>query len=139
MIKKESHTLSAGVVVVRPFQGEYRFLLLRAYNYWDFPKGQVEPGERPLKAAIREVEEETTLKDLVFRWGEVFHETEPYGRGKIARYYLAESPSGEVALPVNPELGFPEHQEFRWLAYHNARVLLGPRVQGILDWANEIL
>ena len=25
--------------------------------------------------------------------------------GKIARYYVAESPSGDVCLPVNPVLG----------------------------------
>jgi 8-oxo-dGTP pyrophosphatase MutT (NUDIX family) len=139
MTEKISHTLSAGVVVVRKIHGDYHYLLLRAYNYWDFPKGQVEPGEEPLKAAIREAEEETTLIDLVFRWGEVFHETEPYRRDKIARYYLAESPSGEVALAVNPELGFPEHHEFRWLAYQNARALLGPRVRHVLDWSEKLI
>ncbi|MGH8579780.1 MAG: NUDIX domain-containing protein [Gammaproteobacteria bacterium] len=33
--------------------------MLRAYNYWDFPKGTVEPAEDPFEAACREVEEET--------------------------------------------------------------------------------
>lgn len=130
-------SLSAGVVLVRYQNREPHYLLLRAYNYWDFPKGQVEPGEEPLQAAIREVEEETGLNHLVFRWGERYLETPPYGKGKVARYYLAEAPKGEVYLPVSPELGHPEHQEFRWLPYQQARHLLVPRLQVILDWANK--
>ncbi len=129
--------LSAGVVLVRYLRREPHYLLLRAYNYWDFPKGQVEAGEQPLQAAIREVEEETGLDHLVFRWGGIYRETPPYGKGKVARYYLAEAPEGEVFLPVSKELGRPEHQEFRWLPYHQAHQLLVPRLQVILDWAHE--
>ena len=47
--------LSAGVVVIRETHEGWLYLLLRAYNHWDFPKGMVEPGEEPLAAAIREV------------------------------------------------------------------------------------
>ncbi len=131
-------TLSAGVVIVRRFDDKYRYLLLRAYDYWDFSKGIIESGEDPLAAAIREVEEETTLTGLDFRWGHGFVETEPYGKNKIARYYLAESPRGEVFLPVTEELGKPEHDEFRWLEYDAARGLLVPRVQTVLDWAEGV-
>jgi bis(5'-nucleosidyl)-tetraphosphatase len=129
---------SAGVVVVR-LDGPPRYLLLRAFAHWDFPKGLVEPGETPLAAAIREVKEETGLSDLAFRWGEVYCETPPYGRGKVARYYLAESQTGEVRLPVNPELGRPEHHEFRWVSYDEALKFLPPRLQAILAWAHGIV
>ena len=129
--------LSAGAVIVRRFDDQYRYLLLRVRDYWDFPKGMVDPGEDPLTAAIREVEEETTLTDLDFRWGHEFIETEPYGKNKIARYYLAESPKGEVFLPVTEELGKPEHEEFHWLEYDKTRGLLVPRVLAVLDWAGK--
>ena len=129
--------LSAGVVIVRRFDDVYRYLLLRAGHYWDFSKGMVEPSEDPLAAAIREVEEETTLTGLDFRWGHPFTETEPYGKNKIARYYLAESPAGAVLLPVSEELGHPEHDEYRWLEYDAARGLLVPRVLAVLDWAEK--
>src|SRR3989344_4134572 len=132
-------TLSAGVVVVRQEGGQYRYLLLRAGHYWDFPKGMVDPGEDPLAAAIRETEEETTLVQLDFHWGHAFTETEPYGKNKIARYYLAESAHGEVFLPVTEELGKPEHDEFRWLEYDAARGLLVPRVLAVLNWAGKII
>lgn len=127
----------AGVVVLRRFNGAWRCLLLRAYRNWDFPKGEIDAGETPLAAASREVAEETTLTALAFRWGDIFRDTEPYGRGKVARYYLAESPHGSVGLPVSSELGRPEHHEFRWVDFHAAKNLVPPRLQPIVEWAEK--
>src|SRR6185503_13948937 len=103
--------LSAGVVVVRRVDDDWRVLLLRVYNYWDCPKGEIAAGEDPLAAATREGREETTLDDLEFRWGAEFIETPPYSKNKVARYYLADTRTAAVKLPVNPELGEPEHHE----------------------------
>jgi len=132
-------TLSAGVVVVRRVANAWHFLLLRAGHYWDFPKGMVDPGEDPLAAAIRETEEESMLINLDFHWGHAFTETEPYGKNKIARYYVAESKTGDVDLPVSAELGHPEHDEYRWLSYDEARLLVVPRVLAVLDWAGKVI
>jgi 8-oxo-dGTP pyrophosphatase MutT (NUDIX family) len=128
---------SAGVALVRRFDDEVRYLVLRCYGYWDFPKGELEPGEDPLSAARRETVEETGLRDLVFPWGHGFIETPPYGQGKVARYYLAESPAGEVELPVNPELEAPEHHEYRWVTCDEAQFLLNDRLKVVLDWARR--
>lgn len=130
---------SAGVVVLRRRDGAWNCLLLRAFRYWDFPKGLVERGEDPLGAAIREVAEETGLAGLVFRWGEGFRETETYAGGKVARYYLAEAPAGEVVLPRSAALGRPEHDEFRWLTFAAAGRLLVPRVRRIAEWAEGVI
>lgn len=113
--------------------------MLRAYRNWDFPKGMLEDGEAPLDTALREVREETGLADLRFPWGALWCETEPYAGGKIARYYLAESPSGMVALMPSPELGRPEHHEFRWMALDEARRLAPPRLLPVLDWVAGLL
>ena len=131
--------LSAGVVVIRMLDNTPHYLLLRAFNFWDFPKGLVEAGEDPFAAAQREVAEESGLTGLDFRWGMEFRETPPYGPNKIARYYLAAAPLGEVYLPVSAELGKPEHDEFRWLDYVHARTLVSMRVQPILDWARGMI
>ena len=85
--------LSAGIAVVHGSPDGWRFLLLRAYSNWDFPKGMVAPDESPIHAAIREVAEETGLTHLAFDWGDEHIDTGPYARGKIARYYLARAAS----------------------------------------------
>lgn len=130
---------SAGIVVVRQASRGWLYLLLRAYKYWDFPKGLVHPGEDPLETARRETKEETGLEQLHFRWGNAFRETEPYSHSKVARYYVAETVQAEVVLPVSPELGRPEHHEYCWLLYSQARRLLVPRVMAILDWTKDLI
>ena len=104
--------LSAGVVVVSVVERKLKFLLLRAYRNWDFPKGIVEAGEAPIDAALREVREETTLDDISFDWGMVFTETGPYNKGKISRYYIARSKERHVSLPINPLLGGSGVQDY---------------------------
>jgi 8-oxo-dGTP pyrophosphatase MutT (NUDIX family) len=131
--------LSAGVVVIRESAEGWRFLLLRAFTHWDFPKGMVEAGEQPLDAAIREVREETLIEDLDFNWGHDFIETRPYSRGKVARYFIARTQTTAVTLPVIPELGRPEHNEFRWVDYDEALRLVSPRVDPIVRWAGGLL
>jgi bis(5'-nucleosidyl)-tetraphosphatase len=131
--------LSAGVVIAHAAANEYRYLLLRSFRYWDFPKGMVEPDESPFAAAQREAREEANLSNLDFRWGEIYRETEPYARGKVARYYLALSRSMDVTLPVSAELGKPEHDEYRWVNYAAAKSLVVPRVAAVLDWAHALI
>lgn len=131
--------LSSGVVVVSLAQRKLKFLLLRAYRNWDFPKGLVEPGEEPIDAALREVREETTLDDLSFDWGLEFMETGPYNKGKISRYYIARSKETQVRLPVNPDLGRPEHNEACWVDFAKALTMVSPRLQPVVRWAHAVI
>ena len=116
-----------------------RVLILRAYNNWDFPKGLVEPGEDELAAAKREVEEETGLAGLDYPFGDEFKETLPYAGKKVARYYLAETGEVEIELPVSPELGRPEHHEYRWVSFDEAEELLPPRLGIVLEWEKKTI
>ena len=131
--------MSSGVVVVSVVERKLRFLLLRAYRNWDFPKGLVEPGESPIDAAVREVREETTLDDISFDWGMVYMDTGPYRRGKIARYYIARSKETHIELPVNPDLGVPEHHEARWMDYDRVLATVSPRLQPVVRWAYGVV
>ncbi len=127
--------MSCGVVVVSIHERKLKFLLLRAYRNWDFPKGLVEAGESPIDAAIREVREETTLSDISFDWGMGYIDTGPYNKGKIARYFVARSTQTHIQLPVSPELGTPEHHESRWVDYQRALSMVSPRLQPVVHWA----
>ena len=130
---------AAGAVVFRRSERGIRLLLLRAYKNWDFPKGLVEPGEHELEACKREVEEEIGLSALDYPFGDEHKETLPYSGNKVARYYLAETDADKIELPVSPELGRPEHHEYRWVSFDEAEDLLPPRLAIILDWAKKTL
>ena len=54
--------VNAGGGLVTNAKGE--FLLIRRSGLWDLPKGHLEPGEDIGITALREVEEETGLKEL---------------------------------------------------------------------------
>ena len=130
---------SAGAVVFRRTADGVRLLVLRAFGHWDFPKGLVEEGEPEFIAARREVWEETGLGEIGFPFGEEHRETLPYAGGKIARYYLAETAIEKITLPVSPELGKPEHDEWRWVGFDEAEDLLPPRLALVLAWARSAL
>ena len=130
--------LSAGIILIRHLNNRCYYLVLRVYNYWDFPKGELEPGEQPFDAARRETAEETGITQMEFHWQDAYYETHPYAGGKFARYYLAETHESDVVLGINPELGRPEHHEFRWVSYKEACLLLNDRVRAALDWAQQL-
>lgn len=131
--------LSCGIVLVRETDTGKRTLMLRAFHHWDFPKGICEEGEMPLEAAIRELEEETTISSIEFRWSERYIETGPYSRGKTARYYLAATEQEKVVIGPSPETGKPEHHEWRWVSFDEAFDLSAPRVREVVRWARQIV
>ncbi len=118
--------------------GSLAFLVLRAYKNWDFPKGQADQDESPLQAATREMTEETGIRDFDLAWGEVSTDTEIYASGKVVTYYPARVKRQNLTLPVSAELGRPEHDEYRWVSYDEARSLLPARLIPVLEWAKGI-
>jgi 8-oxo-dGTP pyrophosphatase MutT (NUDIX family) len=126
-------------VLVRQSEAGWVTLMLRAYHHWDFPKGIRERGEEPMQAAKREVAEETGITELQFHWGDRYFETGPYSRGKVARYFIAETKLEDVVLEPSPETGEPEHSEWRWVSFDEAYDLGSPRVRQIVQWARQIL
>ena len=138
-MKTKAPPRAAGVVVFRRTARGLYFLILRAYNNWDFAKGLVDPGEDQLACAKRELKEETGLASVEFPFGEEFKETVPYSGNKVARYYLGETDEVEIELPVSKELGRPEHHEYRWVTYDEAEALLPPRLAIVLEWARRTI
>jgi 8-oxo-dGTP pyrophosphatase MutT (NUDIX family) len=124
---------SAGGVVFRWSQGTPHVLLIRdAYQHWGLPKGHLEEDESPEAAALREVEEETGLGNLLL--GPLLRTIDWYfrsSRGVIHKYchfYLIEAPTGEAVPQADEGI-----TECRWLplreavariSYRNAREVL---------------
>ena len=139
IVSEDGSTLSCGAVVVRQTDVGWLTLMLRAYKNWDFPKGMCEDGERPMETALREVGEESGISELTFDWGDRYTETGPYHRGKVARYYLAITIEEKVVMGISPELGRPEHHEYRWVSFDEAHDLSAPRVREVVTWARQII
>lgn len=127
---------SAGYAIIDNERG--CVLCVRAYSNWDFPKGHLEEGETHRDAAIREVMEEVSLKaglDYVDIGIDPVAVT--YGKGKrlkTATYFLADSTSDTKPFcPVNPELGKPENDEWRWVRFEDLRGQMPPRLQPVVE------
>jgi 8-oxo-dGTP pyrophosphatase MutT (NUDIX family) len=124
--------LSAGGVVVRRMRGADWLAAIRPSGrppgFWALPKGLVDPGERALEAAVREVLEETGLR------AEPVAALEPtryvYQRGgerisKVVRFWLMRRVGGRLGA-IAPEQR-REVAEARWLPLAGAERLLAHR------------
>jgi bis(5'-nucleosidyl)-tetraphosphatase len=114
---------SAGAVIFRRSANnsiEF-FLLQHSQDYWNFPKGKLEPGETKEMAAKREIKEETGLDIVNFIPRFAFHQYYFFRAPernfemvfKRATYFLAEV--GETVIKISHE-----HQAYKWLPLHQA-------------------
>lgn len=129
---------SAGVIVYDLNHVFPHVLCVRAYRKWDFPKGKLDSKETMLDAAYRELCEETSLvKDMdVSHVPGIQSPNVVYGKGtsqKTAVYFFAERISSKIPfLPISPELGRPENDEYRWVNYLDLKNLMPNRLQPVV-------
>lgn len=134
----------AGFVIFRRTHEGIKFLLLyRRGNYWNFPKGHFERGEKGLDTALRETEEETGLKksDLRIISGFRTYERFYFRRGRELIHdtvilYLAETRNPNVR--ISPR----EHSGFAWFLYHDALKSMGNKyvaTKRVLKQAHDFL
>lgn len=57
-------------------------LFIYRLDKWDLPKGKMEKGEKPEECAVREVEEETAVKNITVKKkiGETYHTYDAFGK-----------------------------------------------------------
>ena len=128
--------ISAGVIVRDDANPEVKYLCVRAYSNWDFPKGHVEEGESLLEAAVRELAEETTLNSSDINLTGMLAPPVTYKSGKkTAHYFLATRTSDkEPYLPMNIELGKPENDEFDWMTLEEMEFRMPTRLKPVVLW-----
>lgn len=131
---------SSGIIIIRYEDSIPKLLLLKAYNFWDFPKGGMENSENKLETALREVKEETGITHLDFKWGKCYYETEPFGKNeKIVFYFMANTESELVKFGMNPVSGKVEHDEYKWVTFDEAKKMTVYRIQKAIGWAEKRL
>ncbi len=141
---------SAGVLLFRRRSGQTEVLLIKPggpfwrnkdAGAWMIPKGMVEPGERPVEAALREFAEETGTKLSAVPFALA---TVRQAGGKIVEAFAVEGDldahavrSIEFELEWPPRSGklerFPEVAEARWMKGDEARAMMLPSQIPLLD------
>lgn len=107
-------------------------------EYWDLAKGHIEKGEEEKDTVLREVQEETGLKDIKLFDG--FREEIRYwfqfGGQKISKtvaFYLAQTKQKKVIISH-------EHVGFQWLPYEQAKEKLTyQNAKQVLEKAHHFL
>ena len=91
-------------------------LFINRLGKWDLPKGKIEPGEKEEESAVREVNEETGVKDLHLKKkiGETYHVYDAFGKHflKISHWYYMTSSSTQKLIPQTEE----DITEIKWVA-----------------------
>ena len=83
-------------------------LMIFRYGCWDFPKGKVEEGEDWETAAVREVEEETGLHDIILQepLPNTYHTYILHGAPilKITHWYAMEAPEQSLVPQTEEDI-----------------------------------
>lgn len=135
--------ISCGIIFVDV--NEEKILMVHPTNqrdYWDFPKGRIEAGETTLDAAIREVEEETsivmnendTINDLGF-----YH----YNQHKNIHMYSCLEKEFDVnvlfcdTMVPNTNPPYPECDDFKMFSIEDAIDLMCPSMKRVFVYDLE--
>ena len=90
-------------------------LFINRLSKWDLPKGKVEPGEKQEESAVREVTEETGVKDLHLKKkiGETYHVYDAFGKHflKVSHWYYMTCSSTQTLIPQTVE----DITEVKWV------------------------
>ncbi|XOB40145.1 MAG: bis(5'-nucleosyl)-tetraphosphatase [Candidatus Nealsonbacteria bacterium] len=114
---------SAGAVVFRKEKGNISYLLLYYQaGHWDFPKGNIERGEKMKETVKREIKEETGIEDIEFIPGfeeniEYFYKLKGKTIFKTVVFFLVETKTREIKLSR-------EHKDFEWTPFKEALIKL---------------
>jgi len=122
--------ISAGIIIYRKTLEGPRFLILyHGRDYWNFPKGGIETGERTFETALREIREETGIMRNELKFQEYFKVNENFTfwrkNEKVYKtiiFYLAETKRKVVKI-ADEKTGQPQ-EGFAWFTYKEAMKVL---------------
>ena len=115
--------VSAGGVVVRAADGGPEVVLVSDGRYWGLPKGNLEAGETPQDAALREVAEETGIRrDTLSVMAELAPSEYVYRRRDTGRLVFKRVHQFLMTAPAGAELSRQESEiaDAAWLGFAEA-------------------
>ena len=130
MVQKKHKKPGAGIVVIKYHNTVPCILGLRDGEFYDLPKGTMEPGENILQTALRETEEECNITCLRFAWGlkHITHDN--------LTMFIALTDEEPIIKP-NPITNKFEHSSAKWLHFDEQQ--FKPGLRSVVEWARQLV
>ena len=131
---------SCGFVLFRQVDENIYYLLMHyKAGHWDFPKGHVEEGESEVQTALRELAEETGIREVEvldgFRYEYVYEFGGEGSRAKSKKVTFMLAKTAQIKTRLSRE-----HIGARWVPYKRAEQMLTfENAKKMLKSANEYL
>ncbi|HKM95013.1 MAG TPA: NUDIX domain-containing protein [Prolixibacteraceae bacterium] len=111
------------------FNNENQLLCIKRWGIWDLPKGKIEKDEKKKAAALREVEEETGISDLIIQKKEtvtyhIYQSKYHHNKWvlKPTHWYRMNCSSQQLPVPETNE----DITEARWLSVQEIKTMVLP-------------
>lgn len=129
---KQEITAAGGLV----FNDANELLMMYRRGKWDLPKGKLDDGETIEACAVREVQEETGLRNLVLgkKIGVTYHEYEFKGAHilKASHWYHMQAPGAQPLVPQTEE----DIEKIQWTTVEELPELLKNSYSNIVEIIN---
>jgi ADP-ribose pyrophosphatase len=134
-----------GSVVLVPVLDDGRILLVRQYRHatgqslWELVAGHIEPGERPARAARRELEEETGYRARRFRRMIEFFPTPGFVSERMVTFLAENLRAGDARPEADERIetrAFPLPELLRRI--RSGRIRDGKTIAGLLFYARFV-
>lgn len=116
------------------FNEKKEVLVIFRRHFWDLPKGKIDKGESPEEAAVREVQEETGLKNVILgtHTTDTYHTYEEKGKRILKRtYWYNMTTTDKNLIPQQEEdiekaewVHLPDFLSSKPVIYHNILMVL---------------
>ena len=140
--EKEYNTYASNKIVIEAgggmvFNRNGELLLMFRRGQWDMPKGKIDQGETIEECALREVTEETGLKDLrIIKKLQTTYHTYFY-KGipalKPSHWFLMEYPGNDDPIPQTEE----DITEIKWVDKKTANLLMNNAYPSIKEMVEK--
>lgn len=131
--------ISAGIIPYRIRNGDRQYLVLKSRTGdWEFPKGTIENNESYEQAALRELYEETGIKNIELI--DDFEKEYTYDF-KIGNQNVNKKVYLYIGCVSNDNVNLSnEHSDYQWCDYQNTyNTLTHKSVSNILEDANQYM